>query len=150
MLVALYGATAGKTGILSFDSTTNQAICAIVPKSNEINVRFLFWFFRSKRYHYINISKGGAQPNISQNIINETRVMIENDPLRFDEVSVYFYEFGNSALVVRVIYFANTAIWKDYMEMRERINYKTFEIIAKNNINAIIFLNIIFLFIKFT
>jgi MscS family membrane protein len=67
-----------------------------------------------------------------QNIINETRVMIENDPLRFDEVSVYFYEFGNSALVVRVIYFANTAIWKDYMEMRERINYKTFEIIAKN------------------
>jgi MscS family membrane protein len=65
-------------------------------------------------------------------INEEVRIMIENDPLRFDEVSVYLYEFGNSAMIIRVIYFANTAIWKDYMEMRERINYKTFEIIAKH------------------
>jgi MscS family membrane protein len=67
-----------------------------------------------------------------QNIINDTRVMIENDPLRFDEVSVYLYEFGNSAFIVRVIYFANTAIWKDYMEMRERINYNILQIVNKH------------------
>lgn len=65
-------------------------------------------------------------------INEEITSMIENDPMRFDEVSVYLYEFGNSAMIIRVIYFANTAIWKDYMEMRERINYQTFDIIAKN------------------
>ena len=29
LLIALYGATVGKLGILNFDSTTNQAICCI-------------------------------------------------------------------------------------------------------------------------
>jgi len=50
-----------------------------------------------------------------QKIIAEIKLFIENDPLRFDEVSVYFYEFANSSLNIRIIYFANTAVWKDYM-----------------------------------
>ena len=66
-------------------------------------------------------------------IVAEIRLLIENDPLRFDEVSVYFYEFGNSSLNIRIIYFANTAIWKNYMEMRENINYKIVEIVFKHN-----------------
>jgi MscS family membrane protein len=65
-------------------------------------------------------------------ITDEIRVLIENDPMRFEEVSVYFYEFGNSALIIRVIYFVNTAIWKDYMEMRQKINFSISEIVNKN------------------
>jgi MscS family membrane protein len=65
-------------------------------------------------------------------IIEDIKLLIENDPLRFDEVSVHFYEFGTSALIIRVIYFANTAIWKDYMDMRENINFGIIKIVKKH------------------
>jgi MscS family membrane protein len=68
----------------------------------------------------------------TKNIIEEIRLLIENDPLKFDEVAVYFYELSNAALIIRVIYFANTAVWKDYMVMREKINYSIIEILEKH------------------
>jgi MscS family membrane protein len=73
-----------------------------------------------------------TKPENSKSIINEIRTLIENDPLCFDEVSVYLYEMNSNALVIRVIYFANTAIWKDYMVMRERINYSILQILEKH------------------
>ena len=75
LVVALYGATAGKVGILDFDSASNQAVCAISP--NESLLRdYLFWFLRQHRFEYLTISKGGAQPNISQNVVKKTEVPI--------------------------------------------------------------------------
>jgi len=74
LLVAMYGATAGKTAILDIDAATNQAICAVFPKDKRIRKDFLFWFLRAHRYYYIDISRGGAQPNISQTVIKNTEV----------------------------------------------------------------------------
>ena len=65
-------------------------------------------------------------------INDEVIGMIENDPMRFDEVSVYLYEFGNNGFIIRVIYFANTPIWSEYMEMRDKINYNILEIVNKH------------------
>jgi MscS family membrane protein len=70
----------------------------------------------------------------TKNVIAEIRTLIENDPLHYDEVSVYLYELSNNAIIIRVIYFANTAIWKEYMEMREKINYSIIEILEKNKV----------------
>lgn len=75
LLVAMYGATAGKVGILSFDASTNQAVCAVFPKA-DIERDFLFWYFRQQRFDFIEISKGGAQPNISQTVINNAVIPI--------------------------------------------------------------------------
>lgn len=76
LLVAMYGATAGKTGILSMDATTNQAICAIFPKEETVLRDYLYWFFRQHRIDFILQSKGGAQPNISQKVILNTDVPV--------------------------------------------------------------------------
>ena len=76
LLVALYGATVGKTGILKIDAASNQAVCSVIPKTREITTRFLFWFFRYKRPEFLKNSFGGAQPNISQRILRETRLPI--------------------------------------------------------------------------
>jgi type I restriction enzyme S subunit len=73
LLVAMYGATTGKVGILNIPATTNQAVCAILPKA-ELDRDYLFWFLRQHRYEFITISKGGAQPNISQTLINHTEI----------------------------------------------------------------------------
>jgi type I restriction enzyme S subunit len=69
LLIALYGATVGKLGILGIDAAINQAICAIFPYSG-ISQKFLFWYLIKYRDELLNVRQGGAQPNISQGIIN--------------------------------------------------------------------------------
>ena len=70
ILLALYGATVGKVGKLDFDSATNQAICCIYP-CKFFNMDLLFYYLLSKRTFLINSGKGGAQPNISQDIVKK-------------------------------------------------------------------------------
>src|SRR5205809_5087596 len=72
LLIALYGATVGKTGILGIDASTNQAICSVTPKSDILNRNYLFWCLRNKRIDFLEKSFGGAQPNISQTFLQDT------------------------------------------------------------------------------
>ncbi len=73
LLMAMYGATVGKLGILGFPAATNQAVCAIVPQ-DELDRDYLFHFLLAKREELIASSRGGAQPNISQTIIRDLEV----------------------------------------------------------------------------
>lgn len=69
----MYGATAGQVGILKFEACTNQAICGILPNEKTIP-EFLFYCFLSKKDELISQAVGGAQPNISQIKIKNTRI----------------------------------------------------------------------------
>ena len=75
LLVALYGATVGKLGILSRPAATNQAVCAIFP-SEAIDTKFLFWYLLAKRPWLIGQAAGGAQPNISQGVVRSLMVPV--------------------------------------------------------------------------
>ena len=75
LLVALYGATVGKLGILSRPAATNQAVCAIFP-SEAIDTKFLFWYLLAKRPWLIGQAAGGAQPNISQGVVRSLLVPV--------------------------------------------------------------------------
>lgn len=68
VVVAMYGATIGKTGILGMDASTNQA-CAVGIPNGGISSKFLHYFLKSQRNEFVNKGKGGAQPNISQTVI---------------------------------------------------------------------------------
>jgi type I restriction enzyme S subunit len=81
LLVAMYGANIGKTGILDFDATTNQAVCAIFPRV-DISKDFLFWYFKQQRIEFIAIGKGGAQPNISQTVINNASIVVPDETVQ--------------------------------------------------------------------
>ena len=65
VLMAMYGATIGKLGILGIDATTNQACCACIPFIG-IDNKFLFYFLLSSRKRFVEMGAGGAQPNISK------------------------------------------------------------------------------------
>ena len=68
VVIAMYGATIGKVAILGIPATTNQACaCGIVNTST--NYKYLFYYARSQKDDFIKKGKGGAQPNISQEII---------------------------------------------------------------------------------
>ena len=65
VLIAMYGATIGKLGLLNIEATTNQACCACIPFSG-INNRFLFFYLLSQKQNIQEKAEGGAQPNISK------------------------------------------------------------------------------------
>ena len=73
VLVAMYGATAGQVGLLKFKSSTNQAICGILPSKSFVP-EFLFLILRNMKYKIIRLAGGGAQPNISQKIIKNLKI----------------------------------------------------------------------------
>ncbi len=74
LLIAMYGATVGKTAILKIKATTNQAVCSVVP-NEKINTNYLRYYFVHIRQHLLNSRYGGAQPNISQTILKDTIVL---------------------------------------------------------------------------
>ena len=69
LLMAMYGATIGKLGILQIPSATNQACCAILCKY--IETKFLFYILLHNRSSIIEQGRGAGQPNISQEIVKE-------------------------------------------------------------------------------
>ena len=71
VLMAMYGATIGKLGILGVEATTNQACCACIPMSGVYN-KYLFYYLLSQRKNFIQQGAGGAQPNISREKIIPT------------------------------------------------------------------------------
>lgn len=72
ILIAMYGATIGRIGILSKPATTNQACCACVDYLPE--KKFLFYFLLANRENFIAMGGGGAQPNISKEKIIHTHI----------------------------------------------------------------------------
>lgn len=73
VIIAMYGATIGKVGILSIEATTNQACaCAIVYKN--ILFKYVFHYLIYQKEAFINKSKGGTQPNLSQEIIKKHEI----------------------------------------------------------------------------
>lgn len=76
ILVAMYGATVGQTSILGVEATTNQAICHILPNPQIAISQFLWYVLRSKLSELLSQRFGGAQPNISQQIIKNTQISL--------------------------------------------------------------------------
>lgn len=75
VLVAMYGATIGKTSILSIRGTTNQAVCACTPFSGVANT-YLLNLLKAYKSRLIGMGAGGAQPNISKEKIVATVVAL--------------------------------------------------------------------------
>lgn len=65
IVVAMYGATAAQVGILKIESTSNQAVCGILPNDRFVP-EFLFYWFTYIKDFLASQAQGGAQPNISQ------------------------------------------------------------------------------------
>ena len=73
-VVALYGATAGQVSFTSFRLTTNQAVCALIPKEGFAFFNYLA--MRGATSELENKAVGSAQQNISKGIGEETKVVL--------------------------------------------------------------------------
>lgn len=75
LLMAMYGATAGQVGILGMPAATNQAVCAIFP-CDSVSERFLFFALQEARDRLRSERYGGAQPNLSQQTIQNFELSV--------------------------------------------------------------------------
>lgn len=87
VLLAMYGATIGKVGILGVEAATNQA-CACGICSEWVDHRFLFYYLQSQKSSFIRSGKGGAQPNISQTIIKQHEFPLPSLPEQQETVRI--------------------------------------------------------------
>lgn len=73
LLMAMYGATIGKLGILTADAATNQACCALKSHNDS---KYIFYALLHNRSAIIALGSGAGQSNISQSIIKEIRLSL--------------------------------------------------------------------------
>ena len=66
VLIAMYGATIGKLGVLAMPCATNQACCACAVNEELVDKSYLFYYLLSQRTGFLQLGAGGAQPNISK------------------------------------------------------------------------------------
>lgn len=71
VLIALYGATAGKVSLLSFEACSNQAVCGVMPRNKNITI-YIRYYLSSLYEHFVTLSSGSARDNISQDTIKNT------------------------------------------------------------------------------
>ena len=75
VVIAMYGATVGQVGVLKNAMSTNQAVCGIFP-TPKFAPLFLVYYLKAKKSYFLSLAAGGAQPNISQQIIRDTYISI--------------------------------------------------------------------------
>lgn len=75
LVIAMYGATIGKLGILNIDTVTNQA-CCVLSGNSVYDKMFSFYVFFADRPNLIMQANGGGQPNISQDIIKRDKLPV--------------------------------------------------------------------------
>ena len=114
LVIAMYGATIGKLGILKIKTCTNQA-CCVLSKGNNQNIKYTYYWFLGYRNEIISLSYGGGQPNISQDVIKNLRIIVP--PL------------NEQNQIVNYLDIETTKINKSISKIRENINlleeYKT-------------------------
>ena len=131
VVIAMYGATIGKVGIMGIEASTNQA-CACAVCYPAINYKYLFYYAISQRDDFIGKGKGGAQPNISQDIIKQHEIplpplaeqrrivaRIESLFAKLDETKekaqevVYGFETRKAAILHKAFSGELTAKWRE-------------------------------------
>lgn len=149
VLIAMYGATTGKTAILGVDAATNQACAAGIPMKNITTTKYLFYYLSSQRDVFIDAGKGGAQPNISLEVIKnwaiplapfkqQKRIVDKLDSLlaqvnacqkRLDRVSLILKRFRQSVLVAAI----SGQLTKDWRELNSSLIDATADALALRN-----------------
>ena len=76
VIVAMYGATAGKTAITKIPLTTNQACCNLTINHTLADYRFVYYFLCSKFIELASLANGGAQQNLNAQIIKDFEIKL--------------------------------------------------------------------------
>jgi type I restriction-modification system specificity subunit len=70
VIVAMYGATAGKSAINKIPLTTNQACCNLIIDNNKADYRFVYYYLVNSYEKLLSAAVGAAQQNLGSKQIS--------------------------------------------------------------------------------
>ncbi|MEQ8302902.1 MAG: restriction endonuclease subunit S [Cyclobacteriaceae bacterium] len=76
VIVAMYGATAGRIAVNKIPLTTNQACCNLIVNSELANYNFIYYHLLSRFEEIAGMAIGGAQPNLNSGMIKDLKISI--------------------------------------------------------------------------
>jgi len=80
IIIAMYGATAGKVAINKIPVTTNQACCNLIINKEKADYRFIYYNILSRFSSIANMAVGGAQQNLNAGMIKELPINLPDLP----------------------------------------------------------------------
>lgn len=76
VIVAMYGATAGRVAYSLIDLTTNQACCNIIVNDKLADSLYVYYYLESSYTELVNLACGAAQQNLSVNVIYNFPILL--------------------------------------------------------------------------
>jgi type I restriction enzyme S subunit len=80
VIIAMYGATAGKVAINKIPVTTNQACCNLIIDNDKADYRFVYYNILSRFSSIANMAVGGAQQNLNAGMIKDLPLYLPDLP----------------------------------------------------------------------
>ena len=82
VIVAMYGATAGRSAITKIALTTNQACCNLIVDGLQADYRFVYYTLRLRYEELEGLAKGSAQTNLSAGILKAFEIPLPPLPVQ--------------------------------------------------------------------
>jgi len=76
VIIAMYGATAGKSAISKIPLTTNQACCNLIVDDSKADYRYVFYYLKLEYVKLAGLANGGAQQNLNAKIISDFEISL--------------------------------------------------------------------------
>lgn len=80
IIIAMYGATAGKVAVNKIPVTTNQACCNLIIDKKKADYRFIYYNILSRFSSIANMAVGGAQQNLNAGMIKDLAINLPDLP----------------------------------------------------------------------
>ncbi|NPA11410.1 MAG: mechanosensitive ion channel family protein [Epsilonproteobacteria bacterium] len=107
----------------------------IVPNATIANSNVENFSRRDKRRIVMRIGLVYSTPvEVVKKIVEDIKQMLLNHPeiAKDESLLIYFDEFEDSSLSIFCYFFTNTAVWSEYLRIKEDINLKIIDIVEKN------------------
>lgn len=120
IVIAMYGASIGNISMVDIDACTNQACCALVKPIKDIDMQYAFWGLMAAKEELVLSSRGGGQPNISQNIIKQLRVPV---PYLQEQQAIADYLDETCSKIDEIIAEAKASV-EEYKELKQSVIFE--------------------------
>lgn len=84
----------------------------------------------------LGITYDASREKVSQVVEDIRQMLMDHPKVANDLIIVNFENFGDSALEIKIYYFTMTSMWLEYLEIREDVNLKIMEILARDGVDV--------------
>lgn len=134
--VDAFEGTVEELGLRSTKIRTIEKELVVVPNSRFADREVINFSMReNRRVSFVLGIVYGTSPEKLKRLIDSIKNMLDSHPMvKQDSTLVKFSNFGSSSLEITVQYLTNTADYREYMEIKNDINFKIIDIFNEEGI----------------